>query len=401
MTEDTATGERGADADAADAAGWEATRADVARRLRGCLDAGRPAATAVVTDVEGSAYRRPGARLVVTDDASLGAITAGCLEGPVADAARNAIDGGVPTTRTYDLTDGDDEAWGMGLGCNGVIDVLLDPVDASLRPALDAMARKERAVVVTVLASEDDALATAGDRTTVFADGSTADEESLDGTGRNPLSADLLAAVETELSAASLASLASAETVAVTIDGTELSLFCDVYEPVPTLLVFGGQGDVRPVSRFARETGFRVEVITARGATADPERFPAADTVRSVRAPELATAVTAPTATYAVLMSHNFLDDRLALASLLETAVPYIGLMGPEKRFEEMQAAFAAEDRELSAAERDHIATPVGLDLGGDEPTQIAMSVVAEVLAVVNDREGGRLSARDGPIHGR
>jgi len=382
-------------------AGWEATRADVARRLRSCLAEEHPAASAVVTDVEGSAYRRPGARLVVTPDAAMGAITAGCLEGPVAEAARAAIEEGELSTETYDLTDDEDDTWGMGLGCNGVVDVLLDPVDASLGPALDAMARKERAVVLTVLSADDGTAVTPGDRTTLFEDGSVAEEETLAGTGREPLPAELLDAVEAELEEDALESLSSARTVSVSLDGTQVSVFCDVFEPLPTLLVFGAQGDVRPVTRFARETGFRVEVATGRGAKANPERFPAADAVRSVRAPDLADVVATPEHTYVVLMSHNFLDDRLALASVLETAVPYVGLMGPRKRFEEMRETLAGEDEELSAAELERISTPVGLDLGGDEPTQIAMSVVAEVLAVVNDRDGGRLSASDGPIHGR
>jgi xanthine dehydrogenase accessory factor len=386
-----------------ESAGWEATRADVFRQLRDCLAENRPAATAVVTDVDGSAYRRPGARLVVTEESAMGAITAGCLEGPVAESARSATEDGVPTTETYDLTDDDEDAWGMGLGCNGVIDVLVDPVDESLRPALDAMARKEPAVVATVLSVGDSAETDVapGDRTTVFADGSTADVSHQSETGREPIPGALLDAVDVALNDGSLPALSSSTTVTVTFEGTAIDVFCDAYEPIPSLLVFGTQGDVRPVSRFARETGFRVQVVTGRGAKADAERFPDADTVRSVRAPDLGEAVDAPEHTYAVVMSHNFLDDRLAVESLLETAVPYIGLMGPRKRFEEMREVFADEGRELTAAELDRISTPVGLDLGGDEPTQIGMSIVAEVLAAVNDRPGGRLAAGEGPIHER
>jgi xanthine dehydrogenase accessory factor len=401
MTDEAIRGNPAEHAADAGAAGWEATRADVMRQLRACLADDRPAATAVVTDVEGSAYRRSGARLVVTEAASLGAITAGCLEGPVADAARAAIEAGEPSTETYDLTEDENDTWGMGLGCNGVIDVLLDPVDVSLRPALDAMERKERAIVLTVLAVEDDAPLSPGDRTTVFADGSTAPEDSLVGTDREPLPTGLLDAISAGLSPESIASLLKSTTVTVPFEGAEVSVFCDVYEPIPTVFVFGDQGDVRPVTRFARETGFRVEVVTGRGGKSDPGRFPSADVVRSVRAPDLAEAVDAPDHTYAVLMSHNFLDDRLALESLLSTAVPYIGLMGPRKRFEEMRETFAEEGRKLSAAELDRISTPVGLDLGGDEPTQIAMSVVGEVLAAANEASGGKLSEREGTIHGR
>ncbi len=406
-------------------AGWGATRADVVRQLRTCLAEDMPAATAVVTDVEGSAYRRPGARLVVTEKSAMGAITAGCLEGPVADRARSAMTDGVPSTETYDLTETDSDAWGLGLGCNGVIDVLVDPVDASLRPALDAMARNERAVVATVLAVGDRSATEVapGDRTTVLGDGSTADAEHLQGTGRRALPDDLLDAISAEAegtldtvdaeadeglaaeheagNTASLSSLTTSTTESVEFLGTDIAVFCDVYEPIPTLLVFGSQGDVRPVTRFARETGFRVHVVTGRGAKAEAERFPAADSVQGVRAPNVADLVEAPGHTYAVVMSHNFLDDRLAVESLLNTPVPYIGLMGPSERFEEMRESFAEEGRTLTAAELARISTPVGLDLGGDQPARIGMSVVAEVLAVHNDRPGGRLATRDRPVHDR
>ena len=386
------------------AASWEATRADVISQLRMCLSDDLQAATAVVTNVEGSAYRRPGARLVVTGDSMLGAITAGCLEGPVAERAREVIESSTPSRQTYDLTDDEDDSWGMGLGCNGVIDLLVDPVDKSLRPALDALAQHNPAVVLTVLevdAGAERAPVAPGDRTTVLADDSVADSDSLEGTGREPLPADFLDEVPKAIDADSISEISSARTVEVPYNGTTVQVFCDPQEPIPTLLLFGSQGDVRPVSRYGRNAGFRVLVVTNRGAKADSSNFPAANTVRSVRAPDLAEAVDDPEHTYAVLMSHNFLDDRFGLESLLDTEIPYIGLMGPRKRFEEMKSAFETEGKDLSQEEMNRIATPIGLDLGGDEPTQIALSIVAEVLAAKNGRAGGRLSSSDGPIHTR
>ncbi len=101
-------------------------------------------------------------------------------------------------------------------------------------------------------------------------------------------------------------------------------------------------------------------------------------------------------------MSHNFVEDRLALESLLDDSeVPYIGLMGPRKRFEEMRAEFEEEGTQLSRDDLERIATPVGLDLGGGEPVEIAMSIVSEVLAESNDRQGGRLRDSEGTIHPR
>jgi len=105
--------------------------------------------------------------------------------------------------------------------------------------------------------------------------------------------------------------------------------------------------------------------------------------------------------TYVVLMTHNFVDDRIALPALLETDVEYVGLMGPTERFEELCADLAEEGRHLSAEERARVYTPVGLDLGAETPYQVAHSIVAEALAVHNGREGGHLREVPGPIHER
>lgn len=376
-----------------EANGWEATQRDIYRRHREYLKADLPSAITVVTDVEGSAYRRPGAKLVVSDKDQMGAITAGCLEDPVAERANEAIENGMSFTETYDLTDNDDDTWGMGLGCNGVIDVLIDPLDESLHPALDAVANKERAVVCTIVAAEAPCPAV-GARTVIRKHGERVTPP--DDINRPSIPNLVVDELDDQCDMTEL-ERSTTETVE-TEEGT-VTVFLDLFEPVPDLLVFGHQGDVRPVTRLGREVGFRVRVVTSRGARADTDRFPAADEVESTRAPDVSEIIDAPEHTYAVLMSHNFLDDRMALDSLLATQIPYIGLMGPRNRFEKMRAEFANEGRELGIDELDRISTPVGLNLGGNEPTQIAMSVVSEVVAVYNDRNGGRLSEREGPIH--
>lgn len=367
---------------------WETTALDVRRALRDRLADATPAAMAVVVAVDGTAYRRPGARMVVTREEAVGAITAGCLEGPVARLSRDALDDGRAAIETYDLTGDEDEAWGMGLGCNGVIDVFVDPVDGSLRPALDAVDRGESAIVCTVIESHE-ADVPVGARTVIGADGTRTSE------GRQPIADDLLEALADEVGP--LPDVA--ETRTVTVDGVRVLL--DRFDPIPDLLLFGSQGDIRPVARVGHDAGFRAVVASPRGAAADPERFPAADEVRAVRAPDLAELVENPEHTYPVLMSHNFVDDRMALESLLATEVPYVGLMGPRGRFEELREELAADGRPLSDAELDRIATPVGLDVGADSPAEIAVSIVAEALAVHNGRSGGRLSETGRPVHPR
>ncbi|WP_137285975.1 XdhC family protein [Halorussus salinisoli] len=386
--------------------GWSATTLSVRETLRDAI--GTDAAVATVVAVEGSAYRRPGAKRVLGDE-SVGAITAGCLEGPVADLAERALADG-PLCETFDLT-GEDDSWGFGLGCNGVIDVLVEPADESFRPALERLAAgsaerdasgapsdgeqvvgKRVALLTVVGGDHPDALV--GARALVDADGST---ESTD--PRPTLPDDLLAAVREQ--AREFAAAGRSDTVEVETDRGTAAVFVDGLESVPELLVFGHGADVLPVARIARDAGFRVTVATARGARADSEQFPAAHEVVATRPSEVAEALSRPADTYAVLMSHNFVDDRLALESLLETAVPYVGLMGPRKRFEQLREAMAGAGVELSADDLDRVSTPVGLDLGGGEPTQIALSIVGEALAVSNGRDGGRLTDSEGPIHPR
>ncbi|SDM34967.1 xanthine dehydrogenase accessory factor [Halogranum gelatinilyticum] len=374
--------------------GWDATPLGSYRALRASLRTGRPAAVATVTNVQGSAYRRPGAKLVVAGDGnSTGAVTAGCLEDAVADLARAAVDDGKARVERFDLTaDAGGEVWGMGLGCNGVIDLLVEPVDESLAPAVDELDAKRTVVVATAVGSDSSEIAV-GDRTTLTTDG---DRVARDRPG---LPDAVLDAIADDVAA--LRESGASATVTVETDAGTVEVFVDTLTPAPELLVFGRQRDVPPVARLGREAGFRVRVVTGRGGSADADRFPAAHEVLPTRSPDLASLVDAPATTYAVVMSHNFVDDRLALESLLDTPIPYIGLMGPRKRFAEMREAFAEEGSPLGDADLSRVSTPVGLDLGGDHPTQIALSVVSEVLAVHNGRTGGRLAHHGGPVHRR
>jgi xanthine dehydrogenase accessory factor len=369
---------------------WSVSEPALHREMRRVLRTDESAVLATIVDVEGSAYRRPGAKMLVADGGdSLGAVTAGCLEGPVVDLAATVQAEGSARTETFDLTD--DDEWGLGLGCNGVIDLLLEPLDSSISPALEALADRESTTVVTATESTAPNVAV-GDRTVLDADGTRLDAE-----GRSSLPAGVLDRAE-----ASIEELRTAGTPASIDVGTadgDVRLFVDPIDPAPKLLLFGNQNDVHPVSRLGREVGFEVVVASARGASATAEAFPHAHEVvatHPTELPELTDGLT-----YAVLMSHNFLDDRLALESLLDTDVPYIGLMGPRKRFDRMRDELADEGTTLTDDQLARLSTPVGLDLGGGEPIQIAMSIVSEALAVHNDKSGGRLRDKEGPIHER
>jgi len=379
------------------ASDWSVPETDVFDRIRTTIDAGSPAVLATVTAVEGSAYRRPGAKMLLDPEGGgAGSITAGCLEDEVRALAADVLEAGTPRVETWDLT-GDDDVWGLGVGCNGVITVLLEPLDESYRPVVEARLAGEPIGVATVVGG-DGTDATLGSRAYYRpGEGFEGDGDLGGEDGGTP------AAVLEELAgpAETLVADGKGETLAVGTDGGTVEVFVEGVRPPPELVVFGSGHDVGPVVGLAKLVDFRVTVVPFRGGHADSGRFPDADEVTSASPRDVADLREWDGDTYAVVMSHNFLDDRIALEELLETPVEYIGLMGPKKRFEEMREEFAAEGRTFTEAELDRIYTPIGLDLGGDTPYQIAQSIVAEVQAVAHDRRPGHLSRQDGPIHDR
>jgi len=371
---------------------WSLPETELFDRIRSSLDEGVEAVLATVVDVEGSAYRRPGAKMLLRPDGGAGSITAGCLEDEVRELATDVLDAGTPRVETWDLT-GSDDVWGMGVGCNGVITVLLEPLTDEYAPVVAARDRGDPVAVATVV-SGDLPTATRGR----YADGE--------------FHGDLPAWVRERIRQATDRLLADGGSDLLTVtrgssgDATgekqpAVEVFVNGIQPPPEAVVFGSGHDVLPVVELATLVDFRVTVVSFRGGHVDDDHLARADEVISASPREVATLREWDDDTYAVVMTHNFVDDRLTLDALLETAVPYIGLMGPRKRFAEMREAFTEEGRTFTETELDRIYTPIGVDLGGDSPYQIAYSIVGELLAVANSRDPGHLTERAGPIHDR
>jgi len=369
---------------------WSVTTRDMREGMRTLRETDEQAVVVTVADVEGSAYRRPGAKMLVgADGEPAGAVTAGCLEGPVTDLSMEVLSSGRPRVEVFDLMEDDGDTWGLGLGCNGIIDVYLEPLDGSWDRPLERLSSGEPVTLLTVIDSEDDDVPT-GSRSFVDDDG-----ESHAVGGREPVPLSVQEATVEAIE--EVHGQGKAVSVDVSTDDGTVRVLVDGLEPVRRLFLFGSQNDIRPVCRLASTVGFDVTVHSPRGAR-DEETFPNAHHVRTGHPSTLPESIDAPAYTYAVVMSHSLVDDQLAVETLLnETSVPYVGLMGPRERFERVRDG--AEGVEGEALDR--IATPVGLDLGGGEPVEIALSIVSEVLAVSNGRAGGRLTGKKGPIHGR
>ncbi|QPV64624.1 XdhC family protein [Halosimplex litoreum] len=386
---------------------WSAPERAVRATARECLDSGEPAVLTTVVAVDGRAYRRPGAKMIVapgggatdsepTDSAETerdpatgaGSVTAGCLADSVVELAGDVLADGSARVERFDLRS--DETWGLGVGCDGVVDLLLEPLGAAHRPLVapdeELVGGRTAAVVVE---SEDDRVAV-GDRWT-------------EGDGRSE--GDGAAGAATALPPAVVATVPDdvdgARSVRAETGGGSVRLFVERLAPAPRLVAVGSNADVRPVVESARSAGFRVTVVGFRGGRATSERFPRADRVLATSPRDLREAVGFRPEDSVVLMTHNFVDDRVALGELVATPVDYVGVLGPSERFDRLRAALADDGIELDDRDRERIYAPAGLDLGGGSPAQVAHSVVAEALAVRNGRSGGHLRAIDGPIHSR
>jgi xanthine dehydrogenase accessory factor len=370
---------------------WSVPESAVLASTRDLLESDRKGILATVVAVEGSAYRRPGAKMLIPQDGEgVGSITAGCLEDEVLRLAEDVLADGHPRIETFDLV-GDDDVWGLGVGCNGIIDLLLEPVTAAYEPVLDAYESDEEIASITIIESDIPEVKNWQRAYYHFGEGMTAADE------------DLPDWVRTEVADMATRLTENGTTDTVELKGTNdtIRLFIDGVTPPPTLVAVGTGHDVGPVVEFGNRNDFRTVVVGFRGGDATSDRFPAADEVLSTSPADICETLDIEEDTYVVVMTHNFIDDRLAVNELLKAPTPYIGLMGPRNRFEEMLDDFEQEGRTFSNAELARLYTPIGLDLGGGTPYQIAHSIVAEVLAVHNDRQPRHLNACEGPIHER
>jgi len=172
-------------------------------------------------------------------------------------------------------------------------------------------------------------------------------------------------------------------------------VFVDVFVPPPALVIVSAGDDARQLARCANDVGFRTIVVDRRQGLLSPDRFPAGVTLVEARAEELSARMPGDAETYAVVMMHNYADDRAYVRALLTTDCAYIGMLGPRQRTERIVAELASS----GPVDESRIYGPVGLDIGTDGAEQVALAVVAEILAVRSGRTPTSLRERRRPIH--
>jgi xanthine dehydrogenase accessory factor len=357
------------------------------------LDAkGQRMALATIVAVRGSTYRRPGARLLVPEDgAPIGNISGGCLEGDVADVARIVMKEGTARLAGWDLTADDDDVWGLGLGCNGAIEVFIEPAEqaAAVTHALRTALEQERRIcVATALESEAPELVAPGARLVVPPEGP------VDGSlGHADVDAEAILAAREALDT-------GRSEIRTFVHGVRA--FVEVLEPPLRLVICGAGHDAIPLVRAAAGVGWRAVVVDDRPAFLTTDRFPEAHAFVQVEQPaDIAKVTPLDARTFVVVMTHNYLRDRDYLRGLLTSDVGYIAMLGPSARTYRLLSDLADHGVEITDADRARIHGPAGLDLGAEGPDEIAEAIVAEIVAVRHGRGGGLLRERPGPIHDR
>jgi xanthine/CO dehydrogenase XdhC/CoxF family maturation factor len=185
-------------------------------------------------------------------------------------------------------------------------------------------------------------------------------------------------------------------------DGGVLKVFVETLLPPVPLVVFGAGHDVLPILELARGLGWQTEVVDPQARPASRSRFATADRVTLARPEHTSAEVDITPRTLALLMSHNYSHDLALLRFLLASPARYIGVMGPRKRTERMLSELAANEDAplLEEAGLARLHSPAGLDIGANAPAEIALSIIAEMRAVLDGRRGGMLRERRGSIHG-
>jgi len=333
-----------------------------------------------VVATAGSTYRKPGAMMLIAKDSSYrGLISGGCLESDLAAHAREVFADGKTRNVCYDMSHGDDFAWGLGLGCDGIIHLMLQRLDGNVQfgflETLDrAWNARSKGLLSLVTASTDP--------------GHSAGDFALNcGAGFSAGDTMLMNSIQSHEGA----SFSSGHDMSrrywqdrINTGHGSVEILLVPIMPPPAILICGAGHDAVPVARLAAEMGWNCTIVDHRPGFVRADRFPARCKVQMMQPTELSQQIALEQLDAAVLMTHHLGHDRTYLSQVIEAALPYIGLLGPRAR----------RDRLLSeiSASHVHVFGPAGLDIGAEMPESIALAIVAEIHAFLNRRDGSMLT---------
>ncbi len=349
------------------------------------------AALGTVVRVEESSYRRIGARMYVSDNGEwVGGISGGCLEGDALKRAQMAISKNESSVVIYDTMDDDSHQIGVGLGCNGRIDVMFTPIDRKdsnnpVEQLIKIKYSRDCSVLFQIIGSSE-----AGEKNLgkIYTEN---DYKILAKELDEPL--ENLKLLSNELKKRRKS---KAVKFRYKNDGY-LELLMEVIHPKVKLICIGDNYDVNSIVSIAHELGWEIHVA-GKMRKLSKHVF---QNAKSVCTFDEATRIELDDHTAVILMSHDFETDFGLIHHFLKKEISYLGLLGPKKRMKKIEDTLRKNDPDIDLNAAVNLFAPTGLDIGAESPEEIALSIVAEIIATMRKREGKPLKERKGPIHER
>jgi xanthine/CO dehydrogenase XdhC/CoxF family maturation factor len=354
--------------------------------------AGKKAALATVVRVEGSSYRQPGARMLISDEGNLtGAISGGCLEGDAMRKALLVIARGKPMLVTYDTTDEDDATLGIGLGCSGIIHILIEPIEEKdpenpIRLLEHIVSQRQKCVLATFF--------TLGEQQELQFGTCLAYDQNGGMSGSIPAlikKQEVISDLKKALSGGGSIILKEAGNV------PEICALLDVINPAVHLVIAGAGNDIMPVVKIAGVLGWQVSIIDGRPQYATCARFPDVHQVLVTDASEALSKINTDENMVFVLMTHNYNYDFALLEQLVKKEISYIGILGPRKKFNRLMEDLIQHTG--NSIRTNNLYSPAGFDIGAETAEEIALSLIAEIKAVLTGKPGHSLRLKTEPIH--
>ncbi len=347
---------------------------EIAEEIKKWKSQNKPVAIATIVKANGSPMRPIGSKMAVTNDQQItGSVTGGCIEGAVYDESQEVITGGKTKMLKYGVVS-EERPWEIGLSCGSSLTVFVESLQTpvwqqSLNPIMDVLDKNELLACVTLLDG-----ANAGAKLLVWPDGriqGSLGNPELDGSGK----------------AAALDQLIARDPKAVKLN-EEVEAFVDIYIPPARLIIVGAGHIGIPLVGLAKVLGFHTIVLDPRSAYATRERFPDADELILEWPSEAIEKLNPDQGTFIAVVSHDDKLDNPALAAALKSNAAYVGVLGTKRNVPKRLDAL----RELGVSEEQlkRLHAPIGLNIGAVQPEEIALSVLAEIVAIHHgvDRQG-------------
>ncbi|MGG1659929.1 XdhC family protein [Brevibacillus sp. NRS-1366] len=359
----------------------------VLQALEETRKAGKKGALATVVKVKGSAYRREGAKMFIDETGNyVGLISGGCLEADVAEVAKTVMQENQIILKRYELDE--NLVWGLGLGCPGTVDIFIEPIRAdkdqhsALATWSQSIQKGNAAALCTVIKSSDKDGPTVDRRLVIPEEGYATG--SLGHTGLNHYVEQWAKELFQEPSPRS-----SSRSIDLD-DGTSVNVFLDVAVPLPMVMIFGAGHDAIPVAELSANLGLPTTVVDPRPGYNTAERFPGAARLL-IDSGAYQQELVIGKRTYVVIMNHHLERDQEALKFALLSEAPYVGLLGPRSRRERIMEALGKAGATFHERQLARLCNPIGLDIGADTAEEIAVSILAEIIARRTGHEGGLL----------